>query len=50
MNNLILKYTVKITFENGDVEHYMSEHTDVSKLLLPSDVEEIKFIEISPNK
>lgn len=45
-----LKYTVKITFLNGDVEHYMSEHTDVSKLLPISEVEEVKLIEISPNK
>ena len=45
-----LKYTVKITFLNGDVEHYMSEHTDVSKLLPTNEVEEVKLIEISPNK
>jgi len=49
MSKLKLKYTVKITFEDGEVEHYMSEHTDVSKLLPDSAVEEIKFIEILPN-
>ena len=50
MGYLKLKYTVKITFTNGDVEHYMSEHTDITKLLPPNEVEEVQFIEISPNK
>ncbi len=44
------KYTVKITFTDGDVEHYMSNTTDI-KLVIPEfDIENVHFIEISPNK
>ena len=44
------KYTVKITFTDGDVEHYMSNSTDI-KLILPEfDIENVHFVEISPNK
>jgi hypothetical protein len=43
------KYTVKITFTDGDVEHYMSNTTDI-KLILPEfDIENVHFVEISPN-
>ena len=45
-----LNYTVKITFTNGDVEHYQSNTTDI-KLILPEfEIENVHFVEISPNK
>tara|TARA_R100000908_G_C3700609_1_gene111256 strand:- start:38 stop:181 length:144 start_codon:yes stop_codon:yes gene_type:complete len=44
-----LNYTIKITFTNGDVEHYQTNTTDI-KLILPEfEIENIKFIEISTN-
>jgi len=44
-----LNYTVKITFTNGDVEHYMSDTTDI-KLILPEfEIENVHYVEISTN-
>jgi len=44
-----LNYTIKITFTNGDVEHYMSNTTDI-KLILPEfEIENVQHVEISTN-
>jgi len=42
-------YTVKITFTNGDVEHYMSNTTDIELILPEFEIENVKFVEISNN-
>ena len=44
-----MKYTLKITFKNDDIEHYFSQHTDVSKLLPHYYLKDIRQIEVITN-
>ena len=41
-----MKYKIKITFKDNDIEYYFSQHTDVSKLLPHYYLKDIRLIEI----
>ena len=41
-----MKYEIKITFKNDDIERYYSQHTDVSRLLPHYYLKDIRSIEI----
>ena len=44
-----LKYTIKITFTNGDVEYYQSNTTDIKLILTPFEFKHVQDSEISTN-
>ena len=44
-----LNYTVKITFTNGDVEHYQSNTTDIKLILTPFEFKHVQHVDISTN-